>query len=347
MHQAHNIRWSTITRHLKVEQPDPNSHNAVSTSTKGLSTEYAEMNHFLRKFVSTIREFSATERVKYPATPAIVSKGKVFSDIILRRYASPTTNGVWGHESVSRDTQQIECWLRDIPRKQRVDPVGHRDAPKYATVVKVCLTENELAPLMMLAVHPRCDPKSLFPSPQGGYPGWGELAEVVLTLYIFINVVGNTPALLDDNKYTRMHYYSDILTRMLHRNDHDSVPHGCFWDSRTKPRSPKHGIREPIGNVKIVDFFQDSGELKEYLKLCWRVIYGSDMLMRECGIEPDWEKMIVRCMQGWGFEGKHQQVWFPDCGVWDAARGTYSGIWADADPIEFGSSKNETEAVDK
>lgn len=79
--------------------------------------------------------------------------------------------------------------------------------------------------------------------------------------------------LLDDNKYTRMYYYSDILTRMLHRNDHDCVPHDCFWDSGTTPRSPKRGVREPIGNdINIVDFFQDTGQLKEFLKLCWRVI---------------------------------------------------------------------------
>ncbi len=343
MHLAHHISWDTVVRHLKIEQLDNNIfHNAVITSTNGLSTDHAEMNHFLRKFVRTIRDFSATERVKYSTKPEHVSKGKVFSDEILRKYASPTTNGLWDHDSVSRDTQQIESWLRNISRKERSDPVGLEHAPKYARVVGVCLNENELAPLLMLAVHPKCDLKSLYSFGQGVDYGWGELVEAALTLYIFINVVGNSPALLDDKKYTRMRYYSGIHACMLHRNDHDSVPHDQFWDSRTTPRAPTEDLKEPRGNhMNIVDFFQDTGELKEYLKQCWRVIYCSDMLMRECGIETDWEAMIVRCMEGWGFEGKQRQLWFPDCGVWDACRGTYSGLWDDADPIEFGSSRKK------
>lgn len=69
------------------------------------------------------------------------------------------------------------------------------------------------------------------------------------------------------------------------------------------------------------------------------------MLMRECGIAADWETMIVRCMQGWGFEGKHRRLWFPDCGTWDAGRGTYSGRWGDADPNEFGSNNRGKDAI--
>lgn len=203
MHQAHNLQWNTITRHLKVEQcisyleawfDTSLHHNAVSTYTKGLPNEFAEMNHFLRKFVSTIREFSTIERVKYSTKPDFVSKGKVFSDGILRKYASSTSNGPWGHDSVSRDTQQIESWLQNVPRTQKSDPAGLEDAPKYAQVVKVCLNENELAPLLMLAVHPKCDLKSLYSFGQGGEYGWGELVQVALTLYIFVR--GKYPSIV-------------------------------------------------------------------------------------------------------------------------------------------------------
>lgn len=162
---------------------------------------------------------------------------------------------------------------------------------------------------------------------------------MALELYIFVNLVCNTPALLADARYARTQYHVNIVERMLHRSNHghDSVPHDEFWDGRTRAGGgPLYGLKGPISDrAQIVDFFQDPAALKEYLKRCWRLIYCSDMLMRECGVEAEWEVMIVRVMRRWGFEGKYREMWRPSI----PPRGPEDGCWISAYPNEFGPGR--------
>ena len=62
--------------------------------------------------------------------------------------------------------------------------------------------------------------------------------------------------------------------------------------------------------IMAVDLIEDMEYLLEYLKVCWRLLYRADMLMKECGIEAKWDAKILRATQRWGLKGKHGEEWW-------------------------------------
>lgn len=76
--------------------------------------------------------------------------------------------------------------------------------------------------------------------------------------------------------------------------------------------------------------------LKEYLKVCWRLLYKADMLRKECGVERKWDAKIVRALQRWGFEGKYGEEMWANNNVEER-----NGQWVEGIPNDFGSMQRD------
>lgn len=108
---------------------------------------------------------------------------------------------------INRETQGIESWLKKVP-KSLTDCEAYDTLGGYADAVKLLLSvediEFDLSMLLMLAKHPSCNLSALFSFGQSFNFGWGQTVDVTLEMYLFINIVGNTSALLGDSKYASM-----------------------------------------------------------------------------------------------------------------------------------------------
>jgi hypothetical protein len=59
-----------------------------------------------------------------------------------------------------------------------------------------------------------------------------------------------------------------------------------------------------VGGKTANEVFADVKKQKEYMRECWEVFYRYDMLMRECGMEVDWEILVCRELyEIWRFPG--------------------------------------------
>lgn len=264
-----------------------------------------------------------------------MTKGKVFSDTLLNN--RPRT-GSPDMDPINPTTQSIESWLKHVPKTLTPNDAYGR-AEEYADVIKILLTENELAPLLMLAKHPSCNPAALFSFGQSFNFGWSPTIDIALFFYIFLNIVGNTPKLLEDNKYTRMELFQKKIVYQLQRGGQaENELHMRFWASKLKPADPLYSKTGPITRypAMTVDFFEDMAYLKEYLNACWRMLYCADMLMRECGIDSQWDARIVSVFEEWGFEGKYREEWWANSNVEGR-----EGEWIKTFPVDFGPRDKE------
>lgn len=67
-HQAHNIPWTLLCDNLMIRHPSPQRRYPEKTDfwERDRPSQASDIAHFTRKVASTIREFSDTERKKYP-----------------------------------------------------------------------------------------------------------------------------------------------------------------------------------------------------------------------------------------------------------------------------------------
>ena len=310
------------------------------------------MNHFKRKFIQSLSDFSATERAKYPNPIKPVSKGRLFSDESLRKnFISPHGEYCEVDSSINRETQRIESWLEKVPKSLKSHE-AYGALESFADAIKVLLSvednQFDLSMLLMLAGHPSCNLTALHSFGQSFDFGWGQAVDVALEMYLFVNVAGNTPGLLDDGKYARMKGFQDSVVYQIQQGYGRALePHKLFWEAKLRPGDPfcgKDGKSGGGGNgyfpIMTVGFFEDVAYLKEYLKVCWRLLYKADMLMKECGVERKWDAKIVRALRRWGFEGKYRgkyrEEWWANYNVEGR-----NGEWIVGIPNDFGSMQRE------
>lgn len=312
MHQNHSIPWQTISHHLKIQQENPflegrNGTNifrtAISTNSRQLPQECNEMNHFKRTLLQSMNEVSRTERAKYPSHPTFPSQGKVFSNKFL---GNRPPLGLPDIESINQRTQKVESWLKDVPRSLTAQDAYGR-AEDYTNAIKILLAKKEgLISLLILAKHPSCNPAALYSFGQSFDFGWGQVIDLTLIFYIFLNIVGNTPRLVVNSNYTRLRLFQQTIVYQLQRGGTaETELHRRYWESKLKPADPLYGKEGPVGHFQTmtIEFFEDMKYLKEYLKECWRLLYFADVLMKECAIDPEWDARVVRTLGYWGFRG--------------------------------------------
>ncbi|KAJ7042675.1 hypothetical protein C8F04DRAFT_85967 [Mycena alexandri] len=277
MHQAHNIAWDSLTAHLIFISENPAvTPRRTGFFPRGLPTQAKSLNHFARTIATTVREFSDTERAKYPPRYDAPLHGQLFSDTILSRYSDLR------FPSVTAKNQLIENW---IERAGSPPSYSSSQGDSVADVVKVLITENQMDQLLMLAQHPRVPLIELHWLSWGHSFGWNCLMDYALEAYIFFNVLLSKPELHADGRYKLMTDYRRVCRRSTFSSDYDAqtFPHReFFWGS----------MERAVGEEEF-DTLGDSNKLHEYLKMCFGLLYRYDMLVRECGRTVDWEECVA------------------------------------------------------
>jgi len=295
MHQGHNIPWDLISSNFKFVQDDK-SFTPPFTGLVSLDkpNTHKELKHLIKKFTRTILSFSETERKKYPQKFTPLLTGNLFSDELRNRYP----------EYLNKNNQRVEYWTE---RAHGGAMPGYDTCHgKLADVVKVLLYENEMATLLMLAQHPRVPIKDLNHLSWGHHFGFSRVMESALRSYMFFNAAAVTGTLYN-GRYMAMSEYGSLISEIAISMDYPAqqIPHRIFLQ-----QCGLLGSHESVASGRLrkdMAVHADYGRLREYLKTLFALMYRYDVLLRECGLDPEWEGELV------GFLSKGRLRW--NCGM--------------------------------
>ncbi|KAG6864687.1 hypothetical protein C0991_007898 [Blastosporella zonata] len=276
MHQEHNIPWNALASNFKFIRDNPNcTPRTYGIWSRQLPTQAESLNHFKRILHNTITTFSKTERQKYPTTFTAPASGNLFSDELRDRHP----------EFLNEKNQSIEFWIASakhggyIPRKPGYST---RDGA-LANAIKVLISENEMAPLLMLAHHPDIPLPSLQTLSWGHHFGFCRIQESALHVYVMLNMWA-AMGLLEGGEYLEVYDYKWMLSHSTHNMDYagHQVAHREYFNKL--PQDKKTGL--PMVH-------HDFAALKEYVKTNFRLLYLYDMFLKEFGLDPRWESEIA------------------------------------------------------
>jgi len=293
MHQGHNIPWDLISSNFKFVRDDKRFTPPL-TGLVGFDKPHTqnELKHLIKKMIRTILTFSETERKKYSQSFTPLLTGILFSDELRDRYP----------KYLDKRNQKVEYWLQN-PNKSDPDLVQPRYESydgrhaELADVVKVLLHENEMASLLMLAQHPRVPIRALTYLPFHYQFGFSRAMESVLVSYIFSNTAAAMD-ILENGAYMEMNEYKTMIMRTMSFNDCPDLrpenPLQLFFQQCGMKSGSYHNIAyETQGRDMAVDGDYGRLQVREHLKLLFALLYRYDMLLRECGLDPEWESQLV------------------------------------------------------
>lgn len=276
MHQEHNVPWNTVASHFRFIRDNP-QRTPRKTGLFALNQprQAQDLNHFVRALAQTITTFGRTERAKYPASYLSPSTGKLFTDELRDRYP----------EYLNGTNQLIEHWIsrarRDYsPEGNPTYDTSHGD---LADVVKILINENQLSTLLMLAHHPQIPLHRLRNLSWGHHFGFSRVAEAALQAYVFFNLAAATNT-LNGGEYAETSGYESMVRDLTQSMDYPAqqLPHRAFF--RSSGRDASSSVPDAV--------HEDLHRLKEYLKELFRLLYRYDVVVRECGGDPEWESEI-------------------------------------------------------
>ncbi|RXW11181.1 hypothetical protein EST38_g14674 [Candolleomyces aberdarensis] len=171
----------------------------------------------------------------------------------------------------------------------------------------------------MLANHPSVPLGTLHYLSWGHHFGWSRVMESALRAYILLNLIFAVSSesdkahneLMVKDGYREIGLYKGMIRGETRSMDYPAqqVPHKRFWEacrdikatslsgSSSLPgssNSTKAGGRLSEDFVPLMHL--DMHHLDKYLKLNFALLYKYDMVLRECGMEPEWEREIVGLM---------------------------------------------------
>ncbi|KAG6915760.1 hypothetical protein DXG01_009997 [Tephrocybe rancida] len=275
MHQEHTIPWNAVVANFKyVRENRAYTPHRTSIFARQLPTQAATMNHFKRVLHNAITTFSETERKKYDVSFPAPTSGALFSDEFRDRHP----------EFLDKNNQSIEYWIQRVSSYPDSEDLFYTSSDgKLADAVKALVSENMMEPLLMLAHHPQIPLGSLRNVHWGHHFGFSRVMESALHVYIEFNMWA-AMGLLEGGEYLEMEDYKWMLMHATESMDYPGhqVPHRAYLN--TLPKDAKTG--RPVVH-------HDLAGLKEYLKTNFRLLYQYDMLVRECGMETEWEGEIA------------------------------------------------------
>ncbi|KAG5646138.1 hypothetical protein DXG03_004377 [Asterophora parasitica] len=277
MHQEHTIPWNSAAANFKFYRD--NAHftpRRTALFARNLPTQGQTLNHFVRILNNTIETFSKTERAKYPASFHAPVSGPLFSDEVRDRYP----------EYLNERNQYIEYW---IARARTRSSHGH-SARGYTTsdgdladVVKVLFHENQMQTLLMLAHHPQVPLSTLRNLSWGHHFGFSRVMESALHAYVLLNIFMATGTLMG-GEYLETREYKTMLAMSTH---------GMDFPAQQLPHREYLNALPVAGSSALPEVHRDLSALKEYLKKMFSLLYRYDMVVRECGLDSDWEAHVV------------------------------------------------------
>jgi hypothetical protein len=270
MHQGHNIPWSILETHFTFTYDDkrftPPVTGLVLKKNAIPDAVSSDFKHFINKFVSTIKEFSETERKKFPAKVApIPLDGKVFSDALRDKHP----------EYLNERIQPISYWIKATR--------DNWNCGELMDAVNVLLYENEMSTLLMLAHHPDVNMRKLHYYSWGHHFGFCRSRESAISAYMFFNTM-EAVGCLSNGAYARTQTYRWLIDQTTSSMDYSGhqVTHKEFLRSC--------GLLGKNSEEVLVHLHYE--KLQEYLKTLFAIMYRYDVLAREVGIDPEWEVNI-------------------------------------------------------
>ncbi|KAF3013868.1 hypothetical protein E8E15_004127 [Penicillium rubens] len=277
MHLDHKIPWNTVSSHFAFIKGNPCIRERDFIIHDRLADRQSpEFNHFTRTLISTIEEFSTTERAKYPRPDALPTSGPLYDSSILPTIEE--TYHLGPHETNSavsnplcEEFQDVNYWINEAP---------YSTSTAYlADAVKMLIISNEMLALLRLANHkdiPLADLNNL---------GWGHsfgvthVADVALEIYMLLNISASVKANAKPGSVNAQ-----------------NIPHRLFWNAKGIPSSFGIPSWDPLG----LGSDEERREMNDYLKMCFELLYRYDLLMREMGRDPEWKGRILGMLRQWG-----------------------------------------------
>ncbi|KAG6847229.1 hypothetical protein H0H93_009396, partial [Arthromyces matolae] len=282
MHQEHNVPWNLLASNFKFVRENPNfTPRRTGLFSRQLPNQGDTLNHFARVLGKTIASFSETERQKYPSKFPTPTSGSLFTDELRDKHP----------EFLDKRNQSIELWIQSAlpgPGSKTKELYYATSNGELADAVKVLMSENEMEGLLMLANHPQIPLQKLRFLSWGHHFGFSRVMESALLAYVGINM-WVAMGLLEGGEYLEISKdYREMVYNSTHNMDYcgHQVAHRGFLN--TLPKDEKTGLPE---------LHKDWKGLKKYLKTNFRLLYVYDMLLRECGIDPEWESEITMLFQ--------------------------------------------------
>jgi len=117
MHQAHNIPWHILASNLAFKDA-PSYLNLGEEGKNDLwptksPRQQKDLEHFARKFNATIKDFSKTERRKYPGKFPAPTEGRIFPEETFQRLERLAPQGI--NTTLSDSCAFIEYWIDAAP----------------------------------------------------------------------------------------------------------------------------------------------------------------------------------------------------------------------------------------
>ncbi|KAF8946756.1 hypothetical protein BGZ47_011500 [Haplosporangium gracile] len=307
MHLDHAIPWNTISKLFSVRQNDEPSWpwkgmERIFTDDLNPCKKPSQDNELLylsNAIAHAIQEFSATERKKYPVQFPAESSGQLFSNELLQKcLASAHEYANYGVTELylTGQNQRLEYWIR------RAGAAYERELDTWylpskvlfschdldlADAVKILIIENDMSAVLALACHPLIPLKDLDSIGWGHSFGINRLVDYCLRPYIYLNILAEFPEWCQNEKYRKLKAFQRLERLMTSSCDGDGqMPmHRSFFGDPNKE-----------GQFVPRDIFADMGRMKEYLKLCFAVLYRYDMVAKEYGREPNWLIYIAEAL---------------------------------------------------
>lgn len=305
MHQDHALHWHAVAANLVYVYDNPRfTPRRTDLFPRNLPTQTKSLHYFVRALASTIQSFSTTERAKYPASFGGADSGKVYPDELLS--SIPCLGNSYRTDALNSRNQLIDYWIERAPKDNRGAMerynTSHGD---LADATKVLLAANQMSVLLKLAQHPLIPLDSLKSLSWGHSFGFDYVASTALVAYIFFNVLEAIPSA---SNCLELQSYKKALYILTCSGDYDAhtLPHRMFFRTNENLRHGETHNFDPRANFSI---------LKEYLGMCFAMLYRYDMLLRECGLDPLWEREIVFTLNRlWDFklgDIEHEEVQGP------------------------------------
>ncbi|CAD2217309.1 hypothetical protein ADEAN_000478700 [Angomonas deanei] len=285
MHLSHAIPWASTAANFEFVKENKHVYGAPSTifPRKDVSKEkFAKsIEHFSNVFLTTLQEFSKTERAKY-LDKEINRSPRLFTDDLLdhekhglKEYSSNDNRS----SPVNEGMQLPAYW------KAARDEYGDfcTSNGNLADAVKFMIQRNQSVGLLRLAKVERV--YRLLRLSWGHSFGVNHVAYETLRMYIWVNLL----AAVQQNELVKKNKSFDLLEiegfnrevrEALTDCDYAAqrIMHWQFWELYVEPVPEQYGRVQWKADRDEVKF---QAALRAYMADCFRVLYLYDMFVRE------------------------------------------------------------------
>ncbi|CAI7599730.1 unnamed protein product [Penicillium palitans] len=300
MHLNHKIPWNTVSSHFAFIKDPCVRKNDLIIHDRFANRQSAEFNHFTPTLISTIEEFSTTERAKYPHPTALPTSGPLYDSSILPTIEEKYQLGPHGTNSpvanpLCEEFQDIDYWINEAL---------YSPSPGYsADAAKMLIISNEVLALLRLANHKKAPLEGLIHLGCGHSFGVVHIADIALEIYMLLNIAASVkanakPGSVNATGYlTETRPFKKFVGWGLGNFDYpaQNIPHWLFWNAK--------GVHDDFLSWDPLSLQSDDErrEMKEYLKMCFELLYRYDLLMREIRRDPEWNERILGLLCETGF----------------------------------------------